>query len=449
MEGVIEKRFGSCLRQWKARYLVLNRDILQSYAVNGEGGPDINDMRAEIFLPEMDNIEAMPNYRLNLTFEDESLWELRFRDAIEYQCWLSCFVVFHADSLPFVPSTYLDGIWTAFEYIQQHSWKVEGLFRVPGLKCETLKLTKNLIQAGTIGGEPVNLVGVDIKTLCSASKMLIDKLPATLLTEHLYELFIAADKEDGLKLANLVYQLPPQNSAILQHILFTLTKIADETEVTKMNSKNLGILFGTMFVSRTKSVHDWVLDIQDLQQLISSLITFYDIIFKDSKPSYPLYVPRLQRDLLEAQNIDIQDLKSKLTIKETSLSSMKKLAEKREYSESFSSSLNLPNAMKMSSLAFLDINKEKKIDEMAKVPENNVRLSQQQGGQYPSQKLEQLFMTIRGNAFPRDTEFAGNCCNLLRRRAASNENSAEIDKRRTTRFHTNRSSRDTSARSRP
>jgi len=41
---------------------------------------------------------------------------------------------------------------------------------VPGLKREKLKLTRELIRAGTIGSEPVNLEGVDIPTLCSASK---------------------------------------------------------------------------------------------------------------------------------------------------------------------------------------------------------------------------------------------------------------------------------------
>jgi hypothetical protein len=280
---------------------------------------------------------------------------------------------------------------------------------------------------------------VDIHTLCSASKSLIDKLPATLLTEHLYEKFLSVDKEDGPKLANLVYQLPPQNRAILQHILYTLTKIADETEVTKMNSKNLGILFGTMFVSRTKSVQDYVLDIQDLQQLVSSLITFYDIIFKDSEPSYPLYVPRLQRELLEAQNIDIRELKTKLTKKEMSLSDITNLDKQGDWSDSNSSSMN---CKRMSSLAFLEIQNEKKVVEMAVIKEGDVRPSQQNpGANYASRKLEQLFMNIRENAVPRDTQFVRNCCGSRRRTAVNPDNSANIDKRRSTRFHSNASNK--------
>lgn len=468
MEGIVEKRFGSFIKKWKARYLILNRDVLQSYRVNEEGGPEILDLKAEIFLPELVHIEAMPNYGLNLTFEDGSLWQLRFTDKVDYQCWLSCFVVFHADSLQFVPSTYLDGIWSSFQYIQKHAWKVEGIFRVPGLKREKLKLTRELIRAGTIGGEAVNLEGVDIPTLCSASKTLIDKLPATLLTEHLYEKFVAADKEDGIKLANLVYQLPPQNQAILQHILYTLTKIADETELTKMNAQNLGILFGTMFVSRTKSVQDYVLDIQDLQQLISSLINFYDIIFKDYQPCYPLYVPRLQRELLEAQKIDIQNLKTKLTQDDTQpLASLGteliKVSKKHSDDESLSSSgVGPPLSQRMTSLAFLNVSNERKLSETLTSPEaGNVRPSQirqthlervrneqgrlEQESNTPSRKLEQLFMTIRENAIPRDREFAGGCC-VLRRRPAQSRDSGDIDRRRSTRFNRSRSylsSRDT------
>jgi len=452
MEGIVEKRFGSFIKKWKARYLILNRDVLQSYRVNQEGGPDILDLKAEIFLPELIHIEAMPNYGLNLTFEDETLWQLRFSDMVDYQCWLSCFVVFHADSLQFVPSTYLDGIWTSFQYIQEHAWKVEGIFRVPGLKREKLKLTRALIRAGTIGGEAVNLEGVDIPTLCSASKTLIDKLPATLLTEHLYDKFVSADKEDGVKLANLVYQLPPQNQAILQHILYTLTKIADETELTKMNAQNLGILFGTMFVSREKSVQDYVLDIQDLQQLISSLINFYDIIFKDSQPCYPLYVPRLQRELLEAQKIDIQILKRKLTQDDTlPLSSLGGNLIKASNcdNESSSSGIGQPLNQRLTSLAFLNMGDERKTAEALASPEaGNVRPSQLrqthmelardgQESNSPSRKLEQLFMTIRENAIPRDREFAGGCC-VLRRRPAQTRDSGDIDRRRSTRFNTSR-----------
>jgi len=418
--------------------MVLNRDVLQSFAVNDEGGPDIYDMKTEIFLPELAHIEAMPNYGLNLSFEDETLWQLRFRDATDYQCWLSCLVVFHADTLPFVPSTYLKGIWTAFEYIQKHSWKVEGIFRVPGLKCETLKLTKELLQCGIVGGEPVDLEGVHIHTLCSASKMLIDKLPATLLSEHLYESFVSADKEDGLKLANLVHQLPPQNQAIMQHILFTLTKIADETELTMMNAHNLGILFGTMFVSRTKSVQDYVLDMQDLQQLISSLITFYDVIFEESVPSYPLYVPKLQRDLLEVQKIDIRELQSQLTQK--GMKSLSPDVIKIGGEDSDSCSLNVtykhPQLKeKTVSLVLIDRKNEKKTAEMAVAGAGNVRPSQlRPAASYPSRKLEQLFMTIRENANPRDTEFVGSCCILRRRQAHNQRDSSEIDRRRSTRF---------------
>jgi len=447
MEGIVEKRFGSFIKKWKARYLILNRDVLQSYRVNQEGGPDMFEIKAEIYLPELVHIEAMPNYGLNLTFEDETLWQLRFTDMVDYQCWLSCFVVFHADSLQFVPSTYLDGIWTSFQYIQQHAWKVEGIFRVPGLKREKLKLTRELIRAGTIGSEPVVLEGVDIPTLCSASKTLIDKLPATLLTEHLYEKFVSADKEDGVKLANLVYQLPPQNQAILQHILFTLTKIADETELTKMNAQNLGILFGTMFVSRRKSVQDYVLDIQDLQSLISSLINFYDIIFKDSQPCYPLYVPRLQRQLLEAQKIDIQNLKTQLTQDDAPplayLGSELIKTSKNCDDESISSSgIAVPPNPRLTSLAFLNVSEMKSNESLVNNSEaGRVRpsqLRQEANSHSPSRKLEQLFMSLRENAVPRDREFAGGCC-ILRRRPAQTPDAGDIDRRRSTRFHASRS----------
>lgn len=439
MEGIVEQRFGSIIRKWKPRYLVMNRDVLQSFGVNPEGGPDIHDLKAEIFLPELFEMESQPNYGLNVVFEDGSLWILRFTDTVEYQCWLSCFVVFHADSLDFVPSTHLEGIWTSFEYIQQNAWKVEGIFRVPGLKGETLKLTKNLIRAGTIGGQPVKLEGVDIPTLCSASKMLIDKLPATLLTEHLYEKFVAVDKEDSHKLANLVYQLPPQNQNLLQHILFTLTKIADETELTKMNAENLGILFGTMFVSRMKSVQDYVLDIQDLQQLISSLITFYDIIFKDTEPFFPLYVPKLQRDLMEAQKIDIEQLKANLTEKITpALGSTTTIefGDDNNPIPHINEVVEMPERMK--SLVLLSRSSDNKdSEEVFVLKKCNVRPSQlRQGGNYPSRKLEQLFMTIRENAIPRDSDFTGNCCILRRRAGQNNRNSGDMDIRRSTRFST-------------
>jgi len=441
MEGIVEKRFGSFIKKWKARYLILNRDVLQFFAVNEEGGPDIYDMKTEVFLPELVHLEAMPNLGLNLSFEDESLLQLRFRDVADYQCWLSCFVVFHTDSLPFVPSTYVKGIWTAFEYIQTHSWKVEGIFRVPGLKCETVKLAKELLLGGAVGAQPVDLEGVHIHTLCSASKSLIDKLPATLLTEKLYERFGSADKEDGIQLTELVNQLPHQNLAILQHVLFTLTKIADETQVTMMNADNLGILFGTMFVSRTKSVQDYMLDIQDLQQLIASLINFYDMIFADSEPSYPLYVPALQRALLEAQKIDITELQSQLTLRGLNnvLPTGTKVAQRGEDSDSCSLNVTYqsPNTKDTTvSLVFIERRNEKKTTEMVKRVKKARPSQVRRGGSYPSRKLEQLLMTLRENASPRETEFVGSCCVLRRRQGQKRRDSGEMDRRRSTRFST-------------
>jgi len=436
MEGIAERRVGSFMKKWKSRYLILNRDVLQSFGVNEDGGPEIYDMKAEIYLPELIRLEALPNCGLDLRFEDQSTWQLRFADLVDYQCWLSCFVVFHADTLPFVPSTYLDAIWTAFLYIEQRATKVEGIFRVPGLKKETLKLTKELIQAGTIGGHPVNLEGVHIPTLCSAAKILIDRLPATLLTEHLYQQFIEADKEDGMKLANLVYQLPPQNHAVLQHILFTLAKIADETELTKMNSQNLGILYGTMFVSRRKGVQEYMMDFQDLQLLISSLITYYDIIFKNSKPSYPLYIPKLQRDLLVAQNIDIQPIKMMLSSKASMSFS--------ELSDNISSSINcspVKTNEQLVSLKFVDDYKSNENStDLVVAKHASTRFStKREVTNFSSSRLDHLFMTLRENVSSREAEFNGGCC-ILRRRKAPNELTSDIDRRRTSRFASRSSS---------
>jgi len=443
MEGIAERRIGSFMRKWKSRYLILNRDVLQSFGVNQEGGPEIYDMKAEIYLPELIRLEALPNCGLHLTFEDQSTWQLRFTDLVDYQCWLSCFVVFHPDTLPFVPSTYLDGIWTAFRYIEQRAWKVEGIFRVPGLKKETLKITKELIRAGTIGGHPVNFEGVDIPILCSAAKGLIDKLPATLLTEHLYQQFLEANKEDGLKLANLVYQLPPQNLAVLQHVLFTLTKIAGDSELTKMNSQNLGILYGTMFVSRRKSVQEYMMDIQDLQLLISSLIVYYDIIFKNPKPSYPLHIPKLQRDLLVAQNIDVQPIKMMLSSKASKPLSVSQISEVIELSDNISSSiisLSVQTDEKLGSLRFLDYKSDENITDLVVAKRTSTGFShERQVTNFSSSRLEHLFMSLRENVTSREAEFNGGCC-ILRRRKAPNEWSSDTDRRRTSRFFSRTSS---------
>jgi len=312
MQGYLKKKSNNPLKKWQTRYFDLNRHILTYY----EAAPSQEEKqkpKGEFNMKDMKSLGMDPGNKLvivlNLETWDKNSLEYRTLyikcpDNNFYQAWLSCFVVFVSQDFKrcMIPTTMAGPMWILIDYLGHPSVAgTEGLFRIPGEKTATDSL-RNKFTVRHIALTPTNnaikLSQYPITALSSVLKCLIDRMPHTLLTERFYEDFISLYHNSRVKnrlskIRALLLKLPCQSIAYIQHLCLCLNRVS-KTPGNKMDAKTLGILFGTMFVSRLKSPMESMQDYYPLQHLVEDLVLHYDELFEHDPPEFEPVVPRLQ-----------------------------------------------------------------------------------------------------------------------------------------------------------
>ncbi|XP_076976326.1 rho GTPase-activating protein 29-like isoform X3 [Tamandua tetradactyla] len=153
--------------------------------------------------------------------------------------------------------------------IENRALRLQGIYRVCGNKVKTEKLC----QALENGMHLVDISEFSSHDICDVLKLYLRQLPEPFILFRLYKEFIDLAKEiqrvnedqetksDGpedkkwtivcieinriiLKSKDLLRQLPASNFNSLHYLIIHLKRVVDHAEENKMNSKNLGVIFG-------------------------------------------------------------------------------------------------------------------------------------------------------------------------------------------------------------
>lgn len=148
-------------------------------------------------------------------------------------------------------------IYKIADYLEENNaLKEEGIFRVCGNQSNILSLI-NEIESGNL----VNLSKYDIHEIANCFKLYFQLLPQPILTYKLYPRFMAAVCLEDTQLRNAYYNgllatVPPLRRKLALFLLQFLKKVASFSDTNKMGPRNLGIVFGPLFLRRQNTSND-------------------------------------------------------------------------------------------------------------------------------------------------------------------------------------------------
>ncbi|WKY01311.1 hypothetical protein Q1695_015365 [Nippostrongylus brasiliensis] len=167
-----------------------------------------------------------------------------------------------------------------------------GIYRIPGNTAavnalkETLShcLDNNALENLDLGDPRWR----DVNVVSSFLKMFLRKLPEPLLTDKLYPFFIDANRiashHNRLhKLRNLLRKLPRHHYATLRYLIYHLHEITKNSQVNKMETRNLALMFGPSIVRPSDdNMATMVTHMSDQCKIIETLIHYHEWMFDDS-----------------------------------------------------------------------------------------------------------------------------------------------------------------------
>jgi len=143
-----------------------------------------------------------------------------------------------------IPNTMFDCI----QQLQMRGIEMEGIFRIPGTHSK-IQETRKLLEAG----EEVNFSEIDIMTVASILKLWLRELPTPLIPFRCYFQLVALGatvekltKEEKLawmdKVKRIIVTILSPEWECLRYLMIFLHKVAINSEVNKMPTKNLAIV---------------------------------------------------------------------------------------------------------------------------------------------------------------------------------------------------------------
>ncbi|KAF2077304.1 hypothetical protein CYY_001370 [Polysphondylium violaceum] len=198
-----------------------------------------------------------------------------------------------------------------FEYLSKYL-ETEGLFRVSGSKKD-ISLLKFRVEDGDLDFS----TELNPYSICGLISTFFKELPEPLIPLDCYQEAIDSTKIDNREkriqaLKTLVLDLPPANLCILRRFLHFLLSIEKKKDINKMNSDNLGIIFGPTllkdpeFADITTSLGN--LKYQSL--VIKYMLDHYGDIFQNSvvdKAYRKSIIPKEQIDTSSLNYLDIAE----------------------------------------------------------------------------------------------------------------------------------------------
>ncbi|XP_053447734.1 rho GTPase-activating protein 29 isoform X1 [Nycticebus coucang] len=195
--------------------------------------------------------------------------------------------------------------------VENRALCLQGIYRVCGNKIKTEKLC----QALENGMHLVDISEFSAHDICDVLKLYLRQLPEPFILFRLYKEFIDLAKEIQhvneeqetkkdtpedkkwpnmcieinrilLKSKDLLRQLPPSNFNSLHYLIVHLKRVVDHAEENKMNSKNLGVIFGPSLIRPRPTTAPVTIsslaEYSHQARLVEFLITYSQKIFDGS-----------------------------------------------------------------------------------------------------------------------------------------------------------------------
>lgn len=195
------------------------------------------------------------------------------------------------------------------EAVNEKGLDVDGIYRVNGNLSiiQKLRFVVDRERAVTTDGrylfpeqltqeEKLDLnspVWEDIHVITGALKMFFRELPEPIIPFILFDEFIAAVQisevdEKVQTLKDLVRSLPEPNHDTLNYIICHLNSVREHSEMNRMTTQNIGIVFGpTLMRPEKEQFANIAANMAYQNQVVENFLTHYEEIFGDSLEDLP------------------------------------------------------------------------------------------------------------------------------------------------------------------
>uniref|UniRef100_A0A8C6Y9I9 Rho GTPase activating protein 9 n=1 Tax=Naja naja TaxID=35670 RepID=A0A8C6Y9I9_NAJNA len=186
------------------------------------------------------------------------------------------------------------------EAVEQRGLDADGIYRVNGNLAiiQKLRFIVDRERAVTSDGryvfpeqrcqeEKLNLASPqwdDVHVITGALKLFFRELPESLVPYNLkllpyFKLQLSDHKEKVSKLAGLIQTLPQPNRDTLHYLLQHLRRVMDHSDVNRMTTQNIGIVFGPTLLRHERDVASLIEDMVYQNQVVELLLTEFASIF--------------------------------------------------------------------------------------------------------------------------------------------------------------------------
>uniref|UniRef100_A0A8C6Y8C1 Rho GTPase activating protein 9 n=1 Tax=Naja naja TaxID=35670 RepID=A0A8C6Y8C1_NAJNA len=124
----------------------------------------------------------------------------------------------------------------------------------------------------------------DVHVITGALKLFFRELPESLVPyshvdECIASVKLSDHKEKVSKLAGLIQTLPQPNRDTLHYLLQHLRRVMDHSDVNRMTTQNIGIVFGPTLLRHERDVASLIEDMVYQNQVVELLLTEFASIF--------------------------------------------------------------------------------------------------------------------------------------------------------------------------
>nr|XP_030724573.1 rho GTPase-activating protein 29 isoform X2 [Globicephala melas]XP_030724574.1 rho GTPase-activating protein 29 isoform X2 [Globicephala melas] len=318
--------------------------------------------------------------------------------------------------------------------IENRALCLQGIYRVCGNKIKTEKLC----QALENGMHLVDISEFSSHDICDVLKLYLRQLPEPFILFRLYKEFIDLAieiqhvneeqemKKDNpedkkcpstcieinrilLKSKDLLRQLPASNFNSLHYLIVHLKRVVDHAEENKMNSRNLGVIFGPSLIRPRPTAAPITIsslaDYSNQARLVEFLITYSQKIFDGSLQPQDIAVcsagggaPQVDQGYLPKPLLSPEERDPEHSTKSLFFSSKEDIRTADSESKSFESTASFEESERKQ-------NAFEKCD--ACLIDNKVRLLVDQELESASQKMEDVCKTSKLPTLKSDREING------------------------------------------
>ncbi|KYR02725.1 RhoGAP domain-containing protein [Tieghemostelium lacteum] len=174
-----------------------------------------------------------------------------------------------------------------FEFLKKGYLDTEGLFRVPGSKRD-ISLLKFRVEDGDLNFDDV----LNPYSICGLISTFLKEMPEPLIPLDQYQYAINCVQQETEEkkinsLKTLIADLPPANLCLMKKFLEFVLLIEEKKDVNKMNSDNLGIIFGPTLMKDPdfEDISKSFVNLKHQSQVVKFLIDYFHKIFQSKQVS--------------------------------------------------------------------------------------------------------------------------------------------------------------------